>query len=131
MDSTCNRYGEKAYRCKIRGEVRAMFSSLCDAPTTDDESSKEGIQSACNQRKSGFQHYYYEGGFIELHSAHVEFAKLQQKMQPNEDNGGLSLSPTLAIGKLNSKAPTSATTSMADSSFSANTEDHRDFVRMD
>ncbi|KAJ8423828.1 hypothetical protein Cgig2_017391 [Carnegiea gigantea] len=46
------------------------------------------------------------------------------KMQPNEDNGGPSLSPTLAIGKLNSNAPTSAATSLADASVGANTEDY-------
>ena len=61
----------------------------------------------------------------------MEFTKLQLKMQPNEDNVGPSLGPTLAIGKLNSKAPTLAATSLADASVGANIEDHCEYVLMD
>ncbi|KAJ8423166.1 hypothetical protein Cgig2_023233 [Carnegiea gigantea] len=61
----------------------------------------------------------------------LEFAKLQLKQQPNEDDGVPSFSPILALHEPDSEAQILATTSVADTSVSLEEEDHHENVPLD
>ncbi|KAJ8421655.1 hypothetical protein Cgig2_019773 [Carnegiea gigantea] len=67
----------------------------------------------------------------DLHSAHMEFTKLQPKQQPNEDDGGPSFSPTLALREPDSKGQTPATTSVAEASITVEKEAKKEMKKDD
>ncbi|KAJ8423850.1 hypothetical protein Cgig2_024096 [Carnegiea gigantea] len=67
----------------------------------------------------------------DLRSAHLGFAKIQLKQQPDNDDGGPLFSPTLALREPDSEAQILVTTSVADASVSIKKEDHHENVLMD
>ena len=81
---------------KILDEARAMFASFYDALIAHAKSQKQcsadGVPAI-----SECQDTIMKEGDAELHSARMEFAKLQAKQQPTRDDSGPSFSLTSTI----------------------------------